>query len=130
MWKKKSNCFSDSWVRLVALLLLLGFTPASPSLLIAEDMVTIPVSLLDQIEAEIEAQKIRAQKLYESEQQTLRDNSVLIEQKQKLTLDLIDSESFSKKLENQLKWYKIGTAVLTGTTLGLLSLELIRRLTK
>lgn len=107
-----------------------GLLVLFPVLAEAEEMVTIPVAVLDQIEAEVAQQKILVQKLYDSEKKTTEINSALTTQNLSLTQDLIESENYCGKLENQVKLLKVVAWILGGATATLSFLEIIRSLAK
>lgn len=130
MWNRNLPVYSVSSWRFLALAVLLGFGSVFPSILVSEPMITIPVSVLDQIQVEVENLKSQMTIVLNENEKLQNQNKELILQKTRSDEALTESQSYCVKLENKVKWLTVGTLALGGTSLGLLILEFLRSLIK
>jgi hypothetical protein len=89
-------------------------------------MVTIPVSLLDQIEAEIANIEKQSQIIIDVNTSLRSENEQLSTQNMSLTQDLLGSETYSRKLEIQVNAWRTTAIISTAILIASIALNFVQ----
>lgn len=127
MLAKRSFFLSSRWGLASALAILL-FAVSSPASLTAQpiEMVTIPVSLLEQIEAEIANIEKQSQIIANINASLTSENSSLSTQNLSLKQELLGSENYSRKLEIQVNAWRTTAIISTAILVASIALNFVQ----